>query len=133
MSSIDKKVDFQGQIIFIDLVIPQIKIQTTLFSTDRTTGYRDWNQRPEQMHRRMHPHVLVSSVPIDCQCDFVTYLEAMRFIGKLMVNRAGLPVFTCIDYVRGFVRSANVSSIAWLTSAQGVENRLIKFNHGIVY
>jgi len=58
-----------GERLFVQLQIANIKIPTTFINTHLPTGNRRINQPTQQVHRRVHLHVLVEARPVQLECD----------------------------------------------------------------
>ena len=62
-------IELLGERAFVQLQIANIEIQTTFIHAHLPAGDRRINQRTQEVHRRVHLHVLVAARPIQFERD----------------------------------------------------------------
>ena len=115
-----------GERPFIQLQIANIEIQTTFINAHLPTGDRRINQRTEQVHRRVHLHVLVAARPIQLECDRCAdgWQRLKRRLGNMLDLEIG--IFARIRYRNRLLIEMDRASVAWLTTTQGIKDRSVK-------
>ena len=87
--------------LFIHSVL-HIKIQAALFSANRATGDPVTQYGTEQVKRRVHTHMSVSTIPVENRCDYVIGHRQSRFFCRDVQDDTAGPL-TCVD--NGYIDS----------------------------